>query len=65
MLKTKDFGKTRMTEYKKLLAANLLVLDDIMRFPLEKNTAIAFFNFINQIDENTSIIITTNKKPSV
>lgn len=64
ILKTKDFAKTRMTEYKKLLGANLLVLDDIMLFPLEKNIAIAFFNFINQIYENTSIIITTNKKPS-
>ncbi len=64
MLKTKDFAKTKMAEYKKLLGANLLVLDDIMLFPLEKNIAIAFFNFINQIYENTSIIITTNKKPS-
>jgi DNA replication protein DnaC len=35
-----------------------------MLFPLEKNIAISFFNFINQIYESTSIIITTNKKPS-
>lgn len=64
ILKTKEFAKTKMTEYKKLVGANLLVLDDIMLFPLEKNVAISFFNFINQIYENTSIIITTNKKPS-
>lgn len=64
MLKTKDFVKTQQVEYKRLLKANLLVIDDIMLFPLEKNLAISFFNFINQIYESTSIIITTNKKPS-
>ena len=64
MLKTKDFVKTQQVEYKRLLKANLLVIDDIMLFPLEKNIAISFFNFINQIYESTSIIITTNKKPS-
>ena len=31
---------------------------------MEKNIAVAFFNFINQIYESTSIIITTNKKPA-
>lgn len=63
-LKTKDFVKSQMVEYKKLLKANLIVLDDIMLFPLEKSLAVAFFNFINQIYEHTSIIITTNKKPT-
>jgi len=46
------------------LKANLIVLDDIMLFPLEKNMAVSFFNFINQIYESTSIVITTNKKPT-
>ena len=64
MLKTKDFAKTQQNEYKRLLKANLLVIDDIMLFPLEKNMAVAFFNFINQIYESTSIVITTNKKPT-
>lgn len=64
VLKTKDFVKSKMLEYKKLLKANLIVLDDIMLFPLERNLAVAFFNFINQIYEHTSIVITTNKKPT-
>jgi len=63
-LKTKDFVKSQMAEHKKLLKANLIVLDDIMLFPLERNLAVSFFNFINQVYENTSIIITTNKKPT-
>jgi len=63
-LKTKDFVKSQMIEYKRLVKANMIVMDDIMLFPLEKNLAVAFFNFINHIYESTSIIITTNKKPS-
>lgn len=64
MLKTKEYVKTQQNEYKRLLKANLIVIDDIMLFPLEKNMAVAFFNFINQIYESTSIVITTNKKPT-
>jgi len=64
MLKTKDYVKTQQNEYKRLIKANLIVIDDIMLFPLEKNMAVAFFNFINQIYESTSIVITTNKKPT-
>lgn len=61
ILKTKDFVKSRMIEYNKLLKAHLIVIDNIMLFPLEKNLAVSFFNFINHIYEWTSIIITTNK----
>jgi len=63
-LKTKDFVKSEAMEYGKLLKANMIVIDDVMLFPLEKNLAMAFFNFINHIYENTSIIITTNKIPT-
>ncbi len=35
-----------------------------MLFPVEKNLAVNFFNFINQLYENTSINITTNKMPT-
>ena len=45
------------------MKANLIVIDDIMLFPLEKPTAVALFNFINQLYEKTSFIITTNKSP--
>lgn len=63
-LKTKDFVRSQAAEYKKMVRANLIVIDDVMLFPLEKNVAVSFFNFINQIYESTSIILTTNKKPT-
>lgn len=64
MLKMKDITRTAMTDYKRLSKANLIVVDDIMLFPVEKNQAVALFNFINQLYESTSFIITTNKMPA-
>jgi len=64
MLKMKDFTRTAMTEYKRLTHANLIVIDDIMLFPVEKNQAVGLFNFVNQVYESTSFIITTNKMPA-
>lgn len=64
MLKMKDITRTAQAEYKRLSKANLLVIDDIMLFPVEKNMAVSLFNFINQLYENTSFIITTNKMPA-
>jgi DNA replication protein DnaC len=63
MFKMKDFTRTAMAEYKRLTQANLIVIDDIMLFPVEKNQAVALFNFVNQVYESTSFIITTNKMP--
>ncbi|MDO9254624.1 MAG: ATP-binding protein [Bacteroidales bacterium] len=39
-------------------------MDDIMLFPVEKQQAVALFNFINQVYEQTSFIVTTNKTPA-
>ena len=64
MLKMKDYTATAMADYKRLNRANLVVIDDIMLFPVEKLQAVALFNFINQIYEQTSFIVTTNKAPS-
>ncbi len=64
MLKLKDFTRSSKAEYKRLMNANLIVIDDIMLFPIEKQQAIALFNMINQIYEKTAFIITTNKSPS-
>lgn len=64
MLKMKDITRTAQAEYKRLQRANLIVIDDIMLFPVEKSMAVSLFNFINQLYENTSFIVTTNKMPA-
>lgn len=60
-LRTKDAVPSQNTEYRRLLKANLIVIDDIMLFPVEKTQAVALFHFINQLYEDTCFIITTNK----
>ena len=50
-----------MTDFKRLNKANLIVIDDINALSGGKIQAITLFNFINQIYEQTSFIITTNK----
>ena len=64
ILRMKDFSRAAMADYKRLAKANLIIIDDIMLFPVEKAQAINLFNFINQLYENTSFIITTNKMPA-
>ena len=63
ILTMKDITRSALLEYNKLLKANLLVIDDIMMFALEKKQAVQFFNFINHLHERASFIVTTNKSP--
>jgi len=63
MLKLKDITRSAGVEYKRLLKAHLLVIDDIMLFALDKQQAVALFNFINHLHEKASFIVTTNKSP--
>ena len=64
VLKMKDFTRTASADHKRLTKANLIVIDDIMLFPVQKEQAVNLFNFINQLYENTSFVITTNKMPA-
>ncbi len=61
MLKTREMIRSAQTEYRRLIKADLIIIDDIMLFPVEKKTSVELFNFINAIYEQTCIIITTNK----
>jgi len=63
MLKMKDITRSAKAEYRKLLKAHLLVIDDIMLFTLDKQQAVQVFNFVNHLHEKASFIVTTNKSP--
>lgn len=60
-LKLKDITRTVAIEYKRIMKAHLLVIDDIMMFPFTKEEALSFFNLINDLHNKASLIITTNK----
>ena len=63
MLKTKDLSRSAMVDYRRLLKAHLIVIDDIMTITMARNEANSFFHFINALHEKVSIGITTNKSP--
>ena len=63
ILKMKDITKSAANELNTILKANLVVIDDIMMFPVEKKQAVALFNLINHLHQNASMIVTTNKSP--
>jgi DNA replication protein DnaC len=63
VLKMKDITRTAGAEYKRILKSHLLVIDDIMMFPVTQEDAVAFFNLVNELHDKTSLIITTNKSP--
>lgn len=62
-LKLKDVTRSARLEYQRIIKAHLLVIDDLMMFPVEKADANHLFHLINHIHEQTAIIITTNKGP--
>jgi DNA replication protein DnaC len=63
MLRLKEVANTAKADYKRLLGAHLIVVDDIMLMPVSKPDAAKLFGFINMLFEKTSFIITTNKSP--
>jgi DNA replication protein DnaC len=62
-IKMKGMTTLAAREYKRLLQIDLLVIDDIMMFPLDKETAVGLFQLVNQLHESASFIVTTNKNP--
>ncbi len=63
VLKLKEVTRSAAIEYRRIMKAHLLVIDDIMLFPVTKEDAISFFNLINELHDKASLIITTNKSP--
>lgn len=63
ILKMRNITVSALNAYNRLLKAHVLAIDDIILFPINKVQAVAFFNMINHLHEQASIIITTNKSP--
>jgi len=63
VLRQKDITNRAKQDYKRLLNAQLIIIDDIMLLPVSKPDAAKLFGFINMLYERCSFIITTNKSP--
>jgi DNA replication protein DnaC len=63
ILKTQDVIRTSRARYKRIIESDLVIIDDLMFMAMEKHEANLFFQLINKLYGQTSIIITSNKGP--
>lgn len=61
LLKTSSIQKSSEYRIKKIMKANLIIIDEIGYTPIDKKEANLFFNLISEVYEKSSIILTSNK----
>lgn len=62
-LKTQEISTISRNSIKRIVGSDLLILDDLMFMAMEKQEANLFFQLVNKLYGQTSIIITSNKGP--
>lgn len=63
LLKTQEISSASRNKVKRIVESDLLIIDDLMFMAMEKHEANLFFQLINKLYGQTSIIITSNKGP--
>jgi len=63
ILKTQEILRTSRTRYQRIVDSDLVIIDDLMFIAMEKHEANLFFQLINKLYGQSSIIITSNKGP--
>ena len=61
VLRTQEIDRRSRTKLNRILKSNLLVVDEVGYLPITSVEGNLFFQLISQLQEQTSIIITTNK----
>lgn len=63
LLKTQEIARTSQVRMKRILLSDLVIIDDLMFLAMEKSESNLFFQFINKLYGQSSIILTSNKGP--
>ena len=63
VLKTQEILRTSKARYNRIIESDLFIIDDLMFMAMEKHEANLFFQLINKLYGQSSIIITSNKGP--
>lgn len=63
MLKTQEISSSSRNKVKKIIDSDLFIIDDLMFMAMEKQEANLFFQLVNKLYGQTSIVITSNKGP--
>ncbi len=61
LLKTQEIQRTAGFRTNRILRSDLLIIDEIGYTPIDRKEANLFFNFVSELYEKKSIIITSNK----
>src|SRR5699024_6460962 len=62
-LKTEEITRTSQTRMQRIRSADLVIIDDLMFMAMNQQEANPFFHLINDLYNNASIILTSNKAP--
>jgi len=62
-LKTQEISNVSRNSIKRIVDSDLVIIDDLMFMAMEKNEANLFFQLVNKLYGQTSVIITSNKGP--
>lgn len=62
-LKTQEITRSSRAKMKRILSSDLIIIDDLMFMAMDRNEANLFFQLINKLYGQTSLIITSNKGP--
>ena len=63
LLKTQLISRSSQYKVRRLLNSDLVIVDDLMFMAMDRNEANLFFQLINKLYGQTSIIVTSNKGP--
>lgn len=63
LLKTEEFTHKSQVQMKRLRASDLIIIDDLMYMARDQHEANPFFQMINHLYEENSIILIFNKTP--
>ncbi|WP_026801855.1 IS21-like element helper ATPase IstB [Pontibacillus halophilus] len=63
LLKTEELLNKSKVQLKRIKAADLVIIDDLMYMAMDQREANLFFHLVNHLYERSSIILTSNKSP--
>ncbi|MHB8171928.1 MAG: IS21-like element helper ATPase IstB [Thermincolia bacterium] len=63
LLKTQEITRSGRAKMNRIITSDLVIIDDLMFMAMDRNEANLFFQLINKLYGQTSLIITSNKGP--
>jgi DNA replication protein DnaC len=63
LFKTQEISRSSRAKMKRIISSDLVIIDDLMFMAMDRSEANMFFQLINKLYGQTSIIVTSNKGP--